>query len=122
MKPHLVIKLRERLREDTSVPMWQDFIRDKSRVRESMTPEVDRLLGEAGVEFWVTKEYAPAAAAWSPEEMREGLDRTYRAILKDDYDLPATLISRIRLVPLVEDARGLHVGEAELPAGLDAEA
>jgi thermitase len=115
MKHHLVLKLHRQLSDDTNVPDWMSFINDKSLVRESVNPEVDRALQELGLKFWLTKEYKPAGALWSKEEINEGLNRTYRLILQQEYDLPRDLAQRVKLVPIVEDARELEVGEARLP-------
>ncbi|MBI2188669.1 MAG: S8 family serine peptidase [Acidobacteria bacterium] len=116
MKQHIVLKLHTQLADDTNVPNWLDFITDKSAIRESVTPDVDRLLSSLGLTVWLTKEYKPAQAAWTAEERREGLNRTYRMILQHDYSLPDDLVERIKLIPSVEDARGLVVGAADLPA------
>src|SRR5207245_1032205 len=78
-------------------------------------PAVDRLLGDLGLKFWVTREYRPSGGDWSEDEKLHGLNRTYRLILQEDYDLPPDLIERIRLIPSVESARELEIGEAHLP-------
>jgi subtilisin family serine protease len=72
-------------------------------------------MSDLGLKFWVTKEYKPAAPAWSSDEIRQGLNRTYRMILQEDYVLPKDLVQRIKLIPSVEDARELEIGEAKLP-------
>ena len=115
MKGHVTAKTREQLPDDADMPDWQDFINDKSTVREHFNPEVDRLMSDLGLKFWVTKEYKPAAPAWSSDEIRQGLNRTYRMILQEDYVLPKDLVQRIKLIPSVEDARELEIGEAKLP-------
>jgi len=111
----MVIKLRKPLQGGLDVPDWQDFIGDKSVAREHIDPDVDRLLREAGLAFWVTREYKPAAASWSADEQRLGLDRTYRVILQEDYKLPADLVRNVKLLPTVEDAHKLEVGSIPLP-------
>ena len=116
MKHHLVLKLVQQLTDDYNLPDWTTFINDKTVSRESLTPEVDRLLGELGIKFWVTKEYKPAATDWNKDEIEHGLNRTYRMILQDDYNLPENLVSRIKLIPSVEDARELEVGQVRLPS------
>jgi thermitase len=116
VKHHLVIKLRRGLVEGLAVPDWHDFISDKSQALERVEPEVDRLMHDAGLTFWVTREYAPAAADFDDEERRHGLDRTYRLILQQDRALPPGLVERIRALAPVEDAHGIDVAEAPLPA------
>ena len=115
MKPHLVLKLRRRLIDDARIPSWLDFIQDKRNARETIEPSIDRLMADRGLAFWVTREYQPAASQWTTDEVVQGLDRTYRMILQQDYQLPADLVERIRFVPAVEEARPIAVGEAELP-------
>lgn len=115
MKHHVVVKLRKQLAGGLEIPDWQDFINDKSVVREQLEPDVDRLMRDAGLAFWVTREYKPASDAWNADEQRLGLDRTYRLILQEDYGLPAGLVQNIKLLPAVEDAHGLEVGSTPLP-------
>jgi subtilisin family serine protease len=115
MKHHLVLKLFQQLTDDQNLPDWTAFINDKTVIRENLIPEVDRLMRELGIKFWVTKEYKPAGDDWNKDEIQHGLNRTYRMILQDDYNLPANLLSRIKLIPAVEDARQLEVGEVRLP-------
>jgi subtilisin family serine protease len=115
MKQSITFKMRDRIGGNGPIPYWVDFITDKSVVRESAVPELDRLMAQSALKFWLTKEYRLAEPGPSPEEIAEGLDRTYRMILQEDYDLPPNLIARIRLVPGVEDARGLDVTAAPIP-------
>jgi hypothetical protein len=113
VKHHLVVKLSKRLPDDDLIPDWLDFIHDKSYQKESLTPEFDRLMRELGVRFWVTSEYKPALNdVWKPDEVAHGLDRTYRLILQDDYELPPHLIDRLMRLPGIEQARRLDVAEA----------
>jgi len=116
MKHHVIIVLRRRLADDLGVPAWLDFIRDKSVVRETLEPAVDRLMSGLGVKFWITREYDPAGAVWSTDEVLHGLDRTYRMIFQQDFALPKDLVVQIKRVATVEDAHELNIGEAELPA------
>lgn len=115
MKHHLILKLHFPLSNSAEIPHWLDFIADKSTIKESVNADVDRLLDDSGLKFWLTHEYKPAVSNWSDDERREGLNRTYRLILQQDYNLPADLVQRVRLIPSVEDARDLKVGEAEVP-------
>ncbi|HXT14984.1 MAG TPA: S8 family serine peptidase [Gemmatimonadaceae bacterium] len=115
MKQHLVVKLYKRLRDDDDIPDWLDFIHDKSFVKERLVPDFDRVMRDAGAKFWVVSEHKPAGEYWTDDEVRHGLDRVYRVILQDDYDLPPDLVARIRLVPGVEGIHDLAVGEADIP-------
>jgi subtilisin family serine protease len=117
MKSHLFVKLGERLPDDDDIPDWIEFIRDKSFVKESLLPEFDRVMRDAGARFWVTSEYKAIGPGevWTPDEIRQGLDRTYRVILQNDYDLPANLIAHIRILPGVDGVHEVGVGEAEIP-------
>src|ERR1700754_4102215 len=115
MKYHVIAKLVRELPDGLGLPDWQDFITDKSVVREHLEPAVDAVMAEFGLRFWVTREYRPAAATWSADERRHGLDRTYRLILQQDGRVPAELLERLRGLPTIEEARGLEVGAAPLP-------
>lgn len=115
MKEHFILKLHHQLPGYLSIPDWRDFINNKTVVKEDLNPDFDRLMNDAGVKFWVTREYRPAGPQWDAEERRDGLNRTYRIILQQDYSLPEDLVQRIRLIPSVESARELKIGEVEMP-------
>jgi thermitase len=115
MKVHLIIKRRTPLPDDAAIPNWVDFVTDKSRMRTSFDAGVDAILAEYRLDVWITKEYRPAGEGWSADEVREGLDRTYRVIFQRECDLPGDLVSRIRRVPSVASAHEMAVGEAVLP-------
>lgn len=113
---HIILKLHQPLSEDLAIPDWLEFINDKSRIRESINPKLDHFMDSFGLKFWLTREYRPAGENWGVEEIREGLNRIYRIILQQDYAFPDELIQRIRLVPGVESAHELKIGEAKLPS------
>ena len=116
MKHHLILKLRRALEPDLEIPDWVSFINDKSVVVERVEPSVDALLRELKLAFWVTREYKPATTTgWSDDELRSGLNRTYRLIFQGDYELPQDLVARVKQLPAVEDANALTVGESPLP-------
>lgn len=116
MNHHYVVKLREPLPDDSKIPDWVDFIGDKSIVQEGIDAAIDDLFRRSGLKFWVTKEYKPAGKEWSAEEKAQGLNRTYRLILQHDYKLPRNLVENVKLIPWIEEAHELKVGEVKLPA------
>src|SRR5262245_59228918 len=115
MKRHLVVKLVEQHPEDADIPHWLELIDDRSKSRDTFNTTLDRLLGESGIKFWTTSEYDWADTEWEEDEIRSGLDRTYRLILQDDYDLPPDLVEQIKVLPFVEDARDIQISEVRLP-------
>ncbi len=115
MKQHIIVKLHQQVKSDNTIPDWLTFIQNKSVVQESLHRDIDALMAERKLKFWVTKEYRLAGLGWSNEEIAQGLNRTYRLILQEDYQLPAELVQQIQLLPAVEEVRKLHVGEVELP-------
>ena len=70
---------------------------------------------ESGLTFWITREYRSAGPQWSQTEIDHGLNRTYRVIFQQDYHVPDTLISRVKALPIVEDAHLMEVGFSDLP-------
>ncbi len=116
MKPHIVLKTTTFLTTvDDHSPYWVDFINDKTQLLENIHPEVDAVLDDHNLRFWVTNEYDPAGEDWSAEEKSAGLDRIYRIILQKDYRLSPDLLQTIRQLPIVENARRAEVVEAHLP-------
>jgi subtilisin family serine protease len=72
-------------------------------------------MNERGLRFWLTKEFKPAGQNWSADELREGLNRTYRLILRDETEVPEDLLTQFRQIPSVERVHALTIGEADLP-------
>jgi thermitase len=116
MKPHIILKTISFLSTvDDQSPYWVDFINDKTQLLESLHPEVDSVLDDHNIKFWVTNEYDPAGDDWSTEEKSAGLDRIYRIILRRDYHIPPQLLESIQLLPIVENVRKAEVVETHLP-------
>jgi subtilisin family serine protease len=122
VKYHLILKLHRALAEHPPIPYWIDFINDKTFTRETATPDIDGVMNDLALKYWLTKEHRFAGPSPSPEELKQGMERTYRLIFQQDYKLPADLIDRIRLLPSVEEARPLEVGEADIPPHISATA
>lgn len=81
-----------------------------------LEPRFDADMRGEGLDFWVTREFAPAGAGWSEDEVRAGLDQIFRIILQSDAQLPEQLIARIRLNPSFQYVRAIAVSEAPQPA------
>ena len=114
MKPHILLKLKEHT-PAAEVPHWSDILADKSGARTTIHPSVDAALVRHKIPVWVTREYQPAQAHWSPAEATSGLNRIYRLILQQDSDIPPDLIRDISLLPIVEEVRIGQVGRVDLP-------
>lgn len=96
-------------------PHWQEVIRDKSLVSETLYPSVDRLLQQRKIPVWVTREYRPSRTQWTPDEYTHGLQRVFRLILQKDESLPDDLVDAITLLPEVEYARPGTIAVVSLP-------
>lgn len=116
MKHHLIVKLFRALPDSAAIPYWVDFITDKSTIRESVNAEIDRLMRDRELKFWLTREYRVGTPVPSADEVRTGLDRTYRMILRSDGEVPDGVVEGLRRLPSVEEARALDVSDATLPA------
>ncbi|MGY1705701.1 S8 family serine peptidase [Geodermatophilus sp. SYSU D00697] len=116
MKPHLRVVLRPGVRP-AEVAYWRDVIDEPALAASSLVPQVDEAMRASGLPYWVTREYAPAddTGRWSPEEVAAGLDRVYRLILRRSGRIPQELVSAVRLVPAVADARVGEIGVVPLP-------
>ncbi|NGO48993.1 S8 family peptidase [Streptomyces ureilyticus] len=64
----------------------------------------------------MTREYRPAANRWDSGELAQGLDRTYRLILRSDAEVPEPLLVQLRALPSVEEARRLEIVAAPVPS------
>lgn len=114
MKPHFVVRLREKL--EGSVPYWIDVAQRRTTPRKYTFPELDNLLQQAGLQVQITHEYTPAARQWSAQETASGFNRIYRVILMQEGELPQALIEQVRLLPEVEFVRLGQVVQTPLPA------
>jgi subtilisin family serine protease len=114
VRPHIGIQLRSGVPADP-VPHWVEILHDKTPAADSLHPAVDSVLSRRGVPAWITREYRPAASDWSAEELRAGLNRVYRIILRRDSGIPPGLVEEIALLPIVEEARPGRIAVAELP-------
>jgi thermitase len=116
VKHHLVVKMRRLIPEPPRIPDWISFITDKSSVVTSVNAEVDAVLRERGLGFWVTHEYTPALDGWAALEVHHGLDRTYRLVMQQaETRLPDDVVLRLASLPSVESAHQLEIGGAEIP-------
>lgn len=116
MKPHIDIKLKSPL-PYRYVPHWLDFIGNKTVSIEKFNNDLDGILKKFNRSYWITKEYKPKTGLhYSADEIRQGFDRIYRIILKEETALPNELIDAIKFSPSVDYARPVEVSGAELPA------
>jgi subtilisin family serine protease len=116
VKKHIVLKLAAEHPDDDDIPHWIVFASDKTKTFDRVLPALDRLFDAHGIKFWLTSEYDTAAEDWDPDEIRAGLNRTYRLILQEETDLPPGLLDRIRLLPAVDDAREIQTVQAPIAA------
>ena len=122
MKPHLIIKLKTGI-DAIDAPYWVDFIDNRSMAVDRFQQDIDKLMQNNQLRFWVTKEYKPkqqhsvdpVTNGWSKEEVESGLNRIYRIILQEDKNLSPDLVEQIRLIPVVEKAQPGIIGISELP-------
>jgi len=117
LKEHLIIKANKSLNNDlpSNVPYWEDFIDDKSVVIDSLFNEFDALFNNYNYKFWVTNEFNSKLNNWGDAEKDAALDRIYRIIYQEDYDIPDDFITKVRALPNLESARPLLIGKTELP-------
>ncbi len=120
MKHHFVIKISTSLEAAISgsknIPYWKDLILNKSLAVESFYPSFDAFFKNNHIDFWVTKEYRPQHLNWSPQEVASDLNRIYRIILQNDYELADNFLNQLQKLPDVEEATELTVVQANIPS------
>ena len=116
MKRHLIVKLADEHPDDYNIPHWVEFLTDKAKQFDRIFPAIDRLMEDADLPIWLTSEYDPAADDWDEDEIRIGLNRTYRLILRGQGEIPADLIENIRVLPSVDEVRAGQVTQVPMPA------
>ena len=113
MKPHIKIRLKERLPVDP--PHWLDVMKDPDLSHAKFHPKVTPLLEGRKILYITTSEYQPRGSVWSPAEIDAGLNRVYRLVLKENSSVPSDLIEQISLIPIVDEVNAGVVGHVELP-------
>jgi subtilisin family serine protease len=114
VKPHISLQLRKGVAAGP-MPHWTDILHDKILAPETIHPQIDRVLAHNGVGVWATREYQPAGTEWSEDERAAGLDRVYRLILRENSEIPPTLIDQIALLPVVERVNPGAISVVDLP-------
>ncbi len=114
MREHIIIKMKQPAQEDFY--SWQHFINDKSSEKFSLDQDVDSILSKNEIPVWVTHEYEKASKNnWSANEVKHGLNRIYRLILKEKKGVPQNLVDQISLLPQVDYVKKMEVTTTELP-------
>lgn len=114
MREHLIIKLRKPA--SNQFDSWQHLLHDKSSQQFHLQQSIDSILTKNEVPVWVTQEYEKAKTSeWSANEVKNGLNRIYRLILRNNASIPKSLVDQISLLPEVEYARKIDIASAELP-------
>ncbi len=114
MKSHLLIKTTEELKDDP--PYWESIISDKKYTVSSFFPEADNiLLKKYNLPFWLTYNYSPSSKKWSDEEIKSGLNRVYRLVLKQNTTIPTDLINELKLLPQIEYVQVGNIGRSDIP-------
>ncbi len=97
------------------IPFWGDLIGSRGESSNQFFPEVRKLFEKHGVPVIYSKEYKPKLAQWSEEEVRSGLDRVFRIILKEEGEFPPGLLEDIKLIPYVAKVKSGEIGVADIP-------
>lgn len=115
MRQHIILKLYQPLTHEY-IPYWEDFIKDKSSTVDYFNNEIDEIFKKYNLDFWITKEFKPRQGdQFAEKEIKAGLNRLYRVILRNQTDLPPDLINGLRLIPIIEEARPAIIGQAKIP-------
>ena len=97
------------------MPFWGDLIKEKHPTRNDFFPEISSLFAKYNLPALFTSEYKPKLKSWTPEEMKSGLHRIFRIVLKEDKKFPPQLIKAISLIPFVENVKEAGIGVADMP-------
>lgn len=114
MKPHIKITLKEDITPDR-IPYWGDVAAGKAKAQARIAPAVDRVFEKYDRPVLVTREYQSAGKSWDKDEVASGFNRVYRLILKQNTDIPASLVKEISVLPIVETVTPGQVASTDLP-------
>src|SRR5262249_19219087 len=116
-KPYFVIGLHPEQQATHDVGSWYRFLTDRSAASDLFHPAVDEIVADHNLPVWVTREYSHAIPGrWTPDEIASGLNKVYRFILREDGEIPPSLIEAVRLLPFVRFAHTGHVIGSALPS------
>jgi thermitase len=114
MKNHLTIWTSADKKID-DLPNWGDLLHDDNPEAKAFLPEVSSLFDQYNLPVLYTTEYQPKFKEWTTEEVKSGLANIFRIILREDKQIPASLIEKIRLIPYVKKVNPVVIGVAKLP-------
>lgn len=128
MKPHIRIVLKRPLPPDlaAAIPGWQSVIQSRAQAPSRFTPAIDRLLHQYNLGFVATYEFEPESnlsarrrllypsVNWSEQELRSGMNKVYRLILRRDTTIPDMLLRQINLLPDVVSATPVSIAQIPL--------
>lgn len=114
MKNHLIVWI-DQGKDIIDIPFWGDLIKNDKLKADSFYPEIESLFQKYNVPVLYSKEYKPDLKQWSADEVKSGLDRVFRIVLKEDRKFPPGLLSEISLVPYVRKVKPGEIGVANIP-------
>jgi subtilisin family serine protease len=114
MKNHLIIWI-DSGKNILEIPFWGDLLKKSGLSADRFYPEVTTLFNKYQVPVLYSREYKPKLESWSSDEVKSGLDRVFRVILKEERNFPPELVRDISLIPYVSKVRPGEIGVAEIP-------
>lgn len=116
MKPHLIIKLKERS-NNPKFNYWETLINDRRNLPKSFIPTIDSIVKDKyNYEFIASQNYKSKESDWTPNELKSGLNRIYRLILlTDNKNIPQEMIDEISLIPHVSYVNRGQITTSTIP-------
>ncbi|MCH2225988.1 MAG: S8 family serine peptidase, partial [Crocinitomicaceae bacterium] len=99
-----------------SYPFWGDVAQGIRKPLSSFNRKIDDLFDAFALTFSVAAEYPKTGRTWSAEELKIGLNKHYRIILKENKKFPKALVEQIRLIPHVEEVKTGQIVSAPIPS------
>lgn len=118
MKPHLVIKLAEKV-PFVHLPHWSELHKRTGQDMYSFCQPIDAFFRTKNLPVQIAAEYAPQGKIWNEAELTLGLNRIFRIVLLSGSPLKAkelVQLSQVGKGQILEDIRPSFVADSILPS------
>jgi len=116
MKPHLIIKLKDQP-NNPKFDYWESLITDRRNLSTQFIPSINTILNKKyNYDFIASQNYKSKNKDWSPQELKAGLNRTYRLILlTNNKNIPKEMLDEISLIPSVSYVNRGEISSSTIP-------
>lgn len=116
MRPHIIIKMVNGIALP-KLPFWGRVIQDQqTQLATQLAGSIDPIFAKHQIEVGYAAEYTQNTTdGWTADEKAAGMDRTIRAVLIANHEIPPALLADLIVSPAIETVQKGMVSSAKLP-------